>query len=804
MNVGSGLRTALGSVVRAARFQWVAARPSSNIDVNCQATQVRIDALEPRLCLSAATSISFEPAQLYNTPATMVATGDFDHFHGPDLVAVNATQQTVRIFLNNGDGTFAEPPIAFTLNDPRWAAVADFNGDGNLDIAVADPNVNGTTNDVDIFYGTGDGNFLKPVAFHTERAAHMIVAADMNGDGLPDLVLANPQRVSVMMNLGDGTFAPPVFYPAGPEHAQSISVADFNGDGAPDLAVVRSDRKIELLLNQTDSAGHPTGTLLPRNIVANSSLNPIYATDGDFNNDGKADLAVANSEFRVAPVTVLLGNGDATFAPKRSLFGGNFVDAVATADFNGDGNADIVTGSFTSGMRVYLGNGDGSFGPDAAYIGGRFGIFATTADLNGDGTPDVIMANGPVFRVLLNDTGSTTPPPVTTPTTGLDVTLDASHPVRFMSVQGFASTITLAGLGSGVVHLNGANLAQNGNQITGDQITVDNIALTGTTAASTLGFAVYGRDGLLDVGTISDDGSLGRIDGSRVRLTGGATIAGSASQVTLDSAVDCNVTVAGDGGGAGGTLSLNITRADGLTLQSAEPVRRIDVGQWISSDGTAAAINAPSIGTIDSTGSFAAGITTGSLPTLSARQVSGGTWNITGRLGTVSVSRSTTVQVNAGSIGNITLGGALIGSTIRTTGDINTISATGMESSDVYAGVGPELLLAGQILPASAADLTGTASIGSISIRTTSAGASFVNSAIAASSTIRIARLGTIQMGNNGVALGLAAREVNAVSGQDSLTRNNFAIKHPAASSTVAAILQGKGINPQDFVFEVP
>jgi hypothetical protein len=357
--------------------------------------------LESRF-LYATGNISFAPAQIYQHAATMAATADLDHDGLVDVVTPSSTRDSVDLFFNKGDGTLSLPPVRFGISNPRWVAINDFNGDGNPDIAVASPHNRDGRNEVELLYGRGDGTFFGPIRYFTGRAATTVTGADVNGDGQPDLVFTNRQRVSVRLNEGEQVFAAPVFYPAGPNIARSLSVGDFNQDGAPDLAVVRSDRQVDLLFGITDTAGHPTGTFSSRQPIV-VGVHPAFGVTGDFNGDGKLDLAIANADFRVAPVGMLLGNGDGTFQPKRSLFGGNFVDAITTADFNGDGILDIATSSFTSSLRVYAGNGDGTFGPQTAFVGGRFGIFAISADFNSDGLPDILVANGPVFRILLNN-----------------------------------------------------------------------------------------------------------------------------------------------------------------------------------------------------------------------------------------------------------------------------------------------------------------------------------------------------------------------------------------------------------------
>ena len=746
--------------------------------------------LEPR-CLLSGNAISFAPAQLYDHAASMIATADLNHDGHIDVVAVNPAHDTIDVFLNRGDGTLSTPPIQYVQNDARWVAIADFNGDGIPDLAVTSPNNIDGRNEVHFYYGVGNGAFnTPPVTVFTGRPAIQVNAADVNGDGLPDLILTNHSRVSVMINLGAGKFAPAVFYPAGPDVARSVIVGDFNKDGAPDVAVVRNDRRVEVLLGQKDAQGVPTGAFSPPVIVSQTSVEPTYGIAGDFNGDGNLDIAVVNSEFRVAPITVLLGNGDGTFQPKRSLFGGNFVDAIASADLNGDGIPDLITSSFTSNMRVYAGNGDGTFGPQASYVGGRFGEFVTTADLNGDGLPDVIVALGPFFRVLMNTSG-TTPPPTTTPGS-LAATLSSNQSLTFTNSSGFRTTVSLKGAGSAQVQFGGVDLAQSGSIISGTNITVDGIALSGTNSASNLIVQTQGKNSVVQIGNISDNSSLGSIEGPSVLLRGNINVTGNVGRIDLDTATDDTIAVGAAGSNA--PLTLNVVRADGLTLNSSQPIAVVNAGQWVSSDGTAA-INAPSIGAIHTQVSFSANLNiTGGLGVFDASQVTGGTWVIGQGIGTITLRHNATFAMDAASLGRLTMGGALIGAAINTSGNIGSITTTGMISSTLVAGLSP----LENTNPLAFPPPIVSATIGSVAVHTTRNGASFTNSHIEATHIGKV-ELGTIQMSNNSTPFGIVTSQIVLVSGQDSLAHKLFSIANPTSSASVSAQLEQKGITSQDF-----
>jgi len=325
-----------------------------------------VEPLEGRRLLSA-DPISFKLVQRSQDPTATLDIGDLNHDGVPDMVTVSQGHDIARIWLGKGDGTFL-PFLRMRVFNPRGVAIADFNGDGNLDFAVTSPQGNKDSS-VAVFYGRGDGTFFGPIHYSTHVDAITVTSADFNGDGMPDLAFSNRNRISVMLNQGNQVFAAPVFYEAGSDLARYITSGDFNNDGAPDLAVVRTNGTVNVLLNQTVN-GVGTGIFGAR-LIAPVGIDPQIVVPGDFNGDGKVDLAVVNSNFRVAPVSVLLGNGDGTFQPRRNYFGGDFVDGLAVGDFNGDGKLDLASTSFSSAMRVYPGNGDGTFEPQTDVIAGQ-------------------------------------------------------------------------------------------------------------------------------------------------------------------------------------------------------------------------------------------------------------------------------------------------------------------------------------------------------------------------------------------------------------------------------------------------
>jgi hypothetical protein len=333
-----------------------------------------------------------------------VAVGDFTGTGILDLAVTNGSSGTVSILLGNADGTFAAPVAYHAGVTPTNVAVGDFNGDGNLDLAVTNlgspPDYAGT---VSVLLGNGDGSFQAAVNYTVGSRPIPLVIADFNGDGNMDLAVGNSfsSTVSVLLGNGDGSFQDAQDFAAGPFSA-SLVAGDFNGDGAVDLAVTNDMRSgtVSVLLGNGD------GSFQPRNIYPVGSY-PYGVAAADFNSDGALDLGVVNEGSN--DVSILLGNGDGSFQGQaRYADGGGGSQIPATGDFNGDGYPDVVITNRTNNSVSVLINGadwpgppvphpagnspsrQASFsGPSAAVSGLRVG-FGAQSDLAGFAVHQVI------------------------------------------------------------------------------------------------------------------------------------------------------------------------------------------------------------------------------------------------------------------------------------------------------------------------------------------------------------------------------------------------------------------------------
>lgn len=367
---------------------------------------------------------SFQLPVSYESWGTSVATGDVNGDSRPDLVFADG-QNSVNILLQNTGGTFvAIPayPVAYAGESAEAVVAADVNGDHKLDLISAIFDTGPSTPDgmVSVSLGNGDGSFQTDRTYSSGGWFTTTVAvADVNSDGKPDIIVASETcpglkcggNIGVLLGNGDGTFQKAVVYLAGGSDSYpfSIAVADVNGDGKPDIVLADACLSFDCTTHGIGVLlGNGDGTFQPEQSYASGGESAFSVAIADVNVDGKPDILVADgcgeymcSDGRAA---VLLGNGDGTFgAPQTYPSGGDSTESISIADVNQDGILDILVanlcssgncnGGGTNSLGVFLGNGDGTFQPVQTYPSGG-GDELAVADVNLDGIPDVVADTG--------------------------------------------------------------------------------------------------------------------------------------------------------------------------------------------------------------------------------------------------------------------------------------------------------------------------------------------------------------------------------------------------------------------------
>lgn len=351
--------------------------------------------------------LAFDPpvqVPVGNTPRDVVV-GDLDGDGLSDLVVVNRNLNSIAVLRGQGSAQFNAPMAEYpTGNSPRQVVLADFDGDGVLDAAVN----NRSSQDISIFKGQkGESGFLISQAFYPSGyTPDSIVAQDFNGDGRPDLAIANLRShdVRVRFNQGDGSFGPETVYPVNYSPV-SLAVGDFNGDGVPDLAVTCLGATPPTSPNEKPALvtllGRPSGAFQPpvATSLGESASRPYVLRLGDLDGDGRLDAAVGTTD---GALVVFRGRGDGTF--DRGLPIGLLADGrpvgFALGDFNQDGRLDIAC----SRGQVFL--NDGGFfaetnamnvndvwnGPVTTFQSGVQAWRVEADDLDGDGHLDLMVA----------------------------------------------------------------------------------------------------------------------------------------------------------------------------------------------------------------------------------------------------------------------------------------------------------------------------------------------------------------------------------------------------------------------------
>jgi len=347
-----------------------------------------------------------------------VAIGDLDGDGKPDLAVANQGSASVSVYRNTSTsgsivaGSFAARVDFTTGTSPSSVAIGDLDGDGKPDLAVA----NTGSNSVSVFRNTSSsgsivaGSFAARVDFTTGTSPISLAIGDLDGDGKPDLAVANQlaHTVSVLRNTSTsgsivaGSFAAKVDFTTG-TNPQEVVIGDLDGDGKPDLAVANNNSSTVSVLRNTSTSGSIVAGSFAATIDFTTGTNPRSVAIGDLDGDGKPDLAVANfnsnsiSVFHNTSTSGSIAAG--SFAAKVDFTTGAG-PRVSLGDLDGDGKPDLaVANQHSASLSVFRNTSTsgsivaGSFAAKVDFTTGSTPVPVAIGDLDGDGKPDLAVAN---------------------------------------------------------------------------------------------------------------------------------------------------------------------------------------------------------------------------------------------------------------------------------------------------------------------------------------------------------------------------------------------------------------------------
>lgn len=372
------------------------------------------------------------------SPLSYLVVGDLNGDGKPDLLTTDTLNRAVYLLFGKGDGTFLGRKTLKLNSSPLPVVLGDFNGDGHLDIAIGEIDIDGENPQVEIWLGAGDGTFANAAAVPLKAAPLALAIGDFNRDGKLDIVVEEASArgfdISNLTNIGSGSVE--VFAGDGKGSMRSVFkkslsaagglkmvVGDWNHDGTPDLALNQLVEGGVVVMLGLGNGQLADPVFYPG--IRNSDFNGLQLAAADLDQDGNPDLVMTTGHDNA--IVIFYGNPDGTFQAAKTL-AVHDAGGLAIADFDGDGSPDLAVGT-TAGFDTIMLTGNPPTTPDPVVIipGGAHGAFGTptaplgqayipliveTADFNGDGLPDLVADN--VFSssvtIMLNQTPQASQP----------------------------------------------------------------------------------------------------------------------------------------------------------------------------------------------------------------------------------------------------------------------------------------------------------------------------------------------------------------------------------------------------------